>query len=386
MIGKRPRYTDEFQRAVVKAVQDGGKVVDVALAHGISVGSVHNWIKRFSKETPGEKGPIKRRRQFSDEEKLRAVELVATGMSVIEAADVVGATTRSIYDWMLQLRPELHRERREAGKIEADRAAERLRLAEAQRLEAQAESERLQAEQLRAQAEEAEHVKEMVADPITWMQKYTKTKDSHWREHGADSPYRRLPEWPYFRVIFDDFQREVPYFVEKSRDMLVSWTVVGIFTHAAMTTEGIDVIFQSQKQEKANELVEYAKILYDQSEEAIKRAYPLARKVQAENELAFANGSRIIAIPGGGDQIRSYHPWGLLMDEAAFMPEAGEAFDTALSVCKKIAVVSSAGPGWFADYVSNCEGWSPGEREISEAGSGIHAAGNHQYKIAVIAP
>jgi len=25
------------------------------------------------------------------------------------------------------------------------------------------------------------------------------------------------------------------------------------------------------------------------------------------------------------DQIRSYHPWGLLMDEAAFQPQAGEA-------------------------------------------------------------
>jgi hypothetical protein len=28
----------------------------------------------------------------------------------------------------------------------------------------------------------------------------------------------------------------------------------------------------------------------------------------------------------GADQIRSYHLWGLLMDEAAFQPEAGEAY------------------------------------------------------------
>jgi hypothetical protein len=44
--------------------------------------------------------------------------------------------------------------------------------------------------------------------------------------------------------------------------------------------------------------------------------------------------------------------WGLLMDEAAFQPEAGEAYDAAVPVCQKIIVVSSAGPGWFADFVT----------------------------------
>jgi hypothetical protein len=43
----------------------------------------------------------------------------------------------------------------------------------------------------------------------------------------------------------------------------------------------------------------------------------------------------------------------LLMDEAAFQPEAGEAYDAAVPVCQKIIVVSSAGPGWFADFVTD---------------------------------
>ena len=66
---------------------------------------------------------------------------------------------------------------------------------------------------------------------------------------------------------------------------------------------------------------------------------------QAALKLEFANGSRIVGIPEGADQIRSFHPWGLLMDEAAFQPEAGEAYDAAVPVCQKIIVVSSAGPG-----------------------------------------
>ena len=151
------------------------------------------------------------------------------------------------------------------------------------------------------------------------------------------------------------FQKEQVLFIEKSRDMMISWLCVGLFTHAAMTTEGIEVLFQSQKEEKAFELVEYAKILYERQHPEIQKAYPLKRKHQAAGILEFAHGSRIIGIPGGGDQIRSYHPWGLFQDEAAFMPEAGESYDHAVPVCQKIVVVSSAGPGWFADFVNNCD-------------------------------
>jgi hypothetical protein len=129
--------------------------------------------------------------------------------------------------------------------------------------------------------------------------------------------------------------------------MMISWLAVGFFTHAAMTTPGIEVLFQSQKEDKAFELIEYARILYERQRPELRRAYPLVKK--SDGELVWANGSRIVGIPGGADQIRSYHPWGLLMDEAAFMPEAGDSYNAAVPVCKKILMVSSAGPGWFAD-------------------------------------
>ena len=122
-----------------------------------------------------------------------------------------------------------------------------------------------------------------------------------------------------------------------------------------MTNDQREVLFQSQKEDKAAELVEYAKTLYEQKDEALKRQFPLAKplKEQAALKLEFANGSRIVGIPEGADQIRSFHPWGLLKDEAAFQPEAGEAYDAAVPVCQKIIVVSSAGPGWFAVFVND---------------------------------
>jgi len=199
-----------------------------------------------------------------------------------------------------------------------------------------------------------EKAQQMLSDPLIWLQKYTETKDSHWREAGASSPYRPFPDKPYFRPLMEVFQAEPILFIEKSRDMMLSWLCVGLFTHVAITTPGIEVLFQSQKEEKAFELVDYAKILYDRSDEAIRKAHPLKSRIQAAGRLEFAHGSRIIGIPGGGDQIRSYHPWGLFQDEAAFMPEAGQCYDHAVPVCKKIVVLSSAGPGWFADYVNDC--------------------------------
>ena len=49
-------------------------------------------------------------------------------------------------------------------------------------------------------------------------------------------------------------------------------------------------------------------------------------------------------------QIRSYHPWGYLLDEASFVVDAGECYNQALAVVKgKIILNSSAGPSWYAD-------------------------------------
>jgi len=206
-----------------------------------------------------------------------------------------------------------------------------------------------------AKQENAAKIQAMVADPLIWMQQHTKTKDSHWREHGASGPYRPFPDKPYFRPIVEDFQTEPILFIEKSRDMMISWLITGLFTHTVMTTEGIEVIFQSQKAEKAAELIDYAKCLYEHQPPELQAAFPLATKLsrQPRMELRFAHGGRLLGIPGGADQIRSYHPWGLFADEAAFQPEAGECYEHAVPVCQKIVEVSSIGPGWFSDVVTD---------------------------------
>ncbi len=81
----------------------------------------------------------------------------------------------------------------------------------------------------------------------------------------------------------------------------------------------------------------------------LKDAFPLG-KHQSDTKLTFQHGGGVYGIPGGSDQIRSYHPWGYLNDESSFQPDAGECYNEALAaVAGPIIFNSSAGPGWFAD-------------------------------------
>jgi len=71
-------------------------------------------------------------------------------------------------------------------------------------------------------------------------------------------------------------------------------------------------------------------------------------------ELNFPHGNRIVGIPHGADKIRSYHPTALFIDEAVFVPDAGQSYDEAIA-CQKIAVLSSASIGWFEGVVVSGE-------------------------------
>jgi len=73
-------------------------------------------------------------------------------------------------------------------------------------------------------------------------------------------------------------------------------------------------------------------------------------RAQSALSLNFAHGGYIRGVPGGADQVRSYHPWGYLNDESSFQADAGECYNEAPAVVKgKIIFNSSAGPGWYAD-------------------------------------
>jgi hypothetical protein len=52
-----------------------------------------------------------------------------------------------------------------------------------------------------------------------------------------------------------------------------------------MTNDQREVLFQSQKEDKAAELVDYAKTLYSLQDEALKRRFPLAKPLKEQASL-----------------------------------------------------------------------------------------------------
>jgi hypothetical protein len=193
---------------------------------------------------------------------------------------------------------------------------------------------------------------EATRDHWTWLRRYTKTYNEHWKEEGRTSPYESFPDWEYIPDLLELFRVERIIAIEKSRDLMVSWVCVGFLTLEAQTVPERGIIFQTQKEKKVKQLIRYAKTLYRMQPRWLQECFPLWKPVerQSDLELRWANGSWIMGIPGGGDQIRSYHPWGYLSDETAFQPEAGECYDHALAAAHKIILNSSAGPGWYAQF------------------------------------
>ena len=195
-------------------------------------------------------------------------------------------------------------------------------------------------------------IQKAMRDPYLWVTQYTKTNNEHWREEGRPSPYEPFPSWPYIADVFELLKAERIVWLEKSRDMLVSWICVAYLTFEVMKVAARGVLFQTQKEDKVRELIKMAKCLYEHQPGWLKQAYPLSKpmRLQSDRVLEFGNGSRIVGVPGGADQLRLYHPWGYLNDESSFQPEAGECYNEALSAVKgKIIFNSSAAPGWYAD-------------------------------------
>lgn len=196
-------------------------------------------------------------------------------------------------------------------------------------------------------------MQEAIRTPYVWATKFTQTYNEHWAEEGRPSPYEAFPTWPYVQALFRLLQIQRIILLEKSRDMLVSWICVAYLTWEAMRIPHRGVLLQTQKEDKAVQLVDYAKCLYRRQPQWLQDAFPLAKPIdkQPELEVHFAKGGYIIGIPGGANQIRSYHPWAYLNDESSFQPEAGDSYNEALSAVKgKIIFNSSANPGWYADF------------------------------------
>lgn len=139
----------------------------------------------------------------------------------------------------------------------------------------------------------------------------------------------------------------------KSRTMMASWLVSAAAAHVAFTTPATKVVFQSEDLDRAMHDVDNCKILWENSMPRLKTKWALSKalKDQSMDRLKLANGSELVAIPGNPAKIKSEHPTIYVQDESAIITEGEQSLNEAIATrCPKIICVSSAFPGWFADW------------------------------------
>jgi hypothetical protein len=189
---------------------------------------------------------------------------------------------------------------------------------------------------------------------LYWLQNFTRTVDDHALSKGT-AVEASFPEKSYFRPLLRAMLQPVvqpslkcqSLFIPKTREMMTSWLACGYIAWLCQWKPGTFYILQTAKEEKVSELIRYIRLLWENQEPWLQERHPQA--FSTGTTFGWRNGSHVLGVPSGEDQIRIYHPFGYMMDEAAFLIEAQQCYDTVFPVAKQIIAVSSAGPGWFAN-------------------------------------
>lgn len=243
---------------------------------------------------------------------------------------------------------------------------------------------------MKAQLERCEALEQIKSSPIWWMRNATKTFDKHWMEKGLTSPLNSFPPDPYLDQMMEflcadnawlsehgcppDVAGKKRRSIEKSREVMATWGVIAWAVWLCQKNPQQQVLIQSQNQDKADEVIEYAKTLWklqpDWLKEVVERGEDgeingwcgkLSQRFQdfPKSRIAWEQGSEIVSIPQGGDQARSYHPTVYIMDESGFQPEGEDSLPNAELVCSTLVAMSTANSGWWQEFMVGSP-WSSG--------------------------
>jgi len=164
---------------------------------------------------------------------------------------------------------------------------------------------------------------------------------------------RPFPLHDYMLPIIDTWLNEQYLLVEKSRDMVATWTIVMLYTWDMLFHEGRQYIFQSEDSTKTSDLVKRAFIIYRNQPKFLRDVHPAWRALglaKAGLLRVESLNSEIMGFPQGADQVRQYHPSGIFLDEAAYLVDAGNTFAAvkpAIENGGRFTAVSSANASWF---------------------------------------
>lgn len=184
-------------------------------------------------------------------------------------------------------------------------------------------------------------------DPWRWIADCCQTVDE------ADAgKVKRLPDKAYLRHVCEVWRRENILAIPKTRRMLLTWLMLSLHLWAAIFKPNSAIFVQSKKADDSDFLIGDRRMLFIYNHLPVGYNWPqVARK---RYSLSFANGSYVMAIGQGADQLRQYTASYALLDEFAFWEQAEDTWGALKPIIQgggKVVLISSAGPGFFQRIV-----------------------------------
>jgi hypothetical protein len=193
-------------------------------------------------------------------------------------------------------------------------------------------------------------------DCVEWLRDQVKTRDEHEKVH----PVKKFPMHPYVPGVVNVFNAERVTFMEKSRQMTMSWLTSAYGLHAAQFFDHQLVLVISEKFEKSASLVDRMRFIYERQAPWLVNLCPLDRQMRDQpiGTLSFRNGSKILALPDGPDQVRMHTASLAILDEADFHPMFKKTYEACLPAVAgggKLIALSTVNAGPFSRMCDTAE-------------------------------
>jgi hypothetical protein len=158
-------------------------------------------------------------------------------------------------------------------------------------------------------------------DPWFFMVNFCWTLDTH----DPESPIKKFPNKGYLEKSTEVWFNNKILYIPKSRQMMISWLMVGLHYWLAAYHQAQNVFFQSKKEDDADLLLDRAWFIHCHVPEFLR--VPCKRSYC---NMAFKDiHSRIQAVSQSSDAVRSQTASAILSDETAFQPYARDSYSAA---------------------------------------------------------
>lgn len=200
-----------------------------------------------------------------------------------------------------------------------------------------------------AERERRKQMHEWSVIPWRWIQDCCLTMDE-----ADNGKVKHYPDKEYLQYVCEVWQRENLLAIPKTRRMLLTWIMLGLHLHAGIFRPNSAVFVQSKKADDSDFLIQDKRMMFIYNHLPTEYNWPECTPKQYR--LNFSNGSYVMAIGQGADQLRQYTASYAMLDEFAFWESAEDTWGALKPIIQgggKVTLISSAGPGFFQRI---CEG------------------------------